>query len=105
MHTEGEILKAFDGYGVSYVVVEENDQTNLKIHKSLRDLLDTDRFEVVREIPIQSNRRMLQAQTLRIYRYLDQKPLSAENITLSLPIVGHTLQVPTKNLPIEVRDY
>lgn len=101
-----DILKK---YGVTLIVVERNDYTGIAIHKELREFLKTNKFQLLREIPIVSNRRVttlaeqpsLGMQTLQIYEYVDAVPLTAEELIIELPIVGQTLRVPLGEWSLE----
>jgi len=93
-HSREDIQKIFDQYGVVYVVVESRDQTDIPIHRTLREFLESGPFGLEREIPVSSNLPHLAGQTLRVYRYLEPKRMTATTLELRLPIVGRTLRVP-----------
>jgi hypothetical protein len=96
-----DIKDIFDRYGLEYIVVEKKkDKRFAKIHQILRDFLEDGPFELVKEIPVQSNhpKMPMREQTLRIYRYLDPKPITADYIEIRLPAVGQTIRAPIRHL-------
>lgn len=98
-HSTEDIQAIFDNYGIVYIVVESETWSNVEIHQKLRDFLHTDLFSLVKEIPIETNRESLKGKTLRIYKYLEAKPITADYIELHLPVVGKTLKVPLRKIP------
>lgn len=92
------LKKMFQQFGVSVVVVESRNYAKLAIHQTLRDWLETDDFQLIEKIPVESNRSVLKNQTLNIYRYKKFQPPTSPYIELHLPIVGKVLRVPFKPL-------
>lgn len=98
VHSTQGIKKILDDYGVDLIVVESRDLSKIKIHQQFRQYLKDGPFALLKTIPVESrNRPPLKNQQLLIYRYLDRPPASKGYITLRLPIVGRTIEVPVKN--------
>lgn len=95
-HSCQDIEEIFDEYGISYVVIESEEWTGLEIHQELRSFLSSGPFTLVKEIPVKTNR--WQPRTLKIYRYINAKPMTANFLKLRLPSVGQTLNVPMQHL-------
>lgn len=99
---EADILANFDKYGVTVVVVEERDYTGIDIHETLREVLTSERFRLLKRFPVESNRQVsilrgrpdLGGQDLLVYEYLEAKRPSAGTLTLEVPVVGQTITVP-----------
>ena len=104
-HNESDIRDILDKYGVTIIVIETRDYTGIPINRLLRSFLQSEDFELIKEIPIESNSGPLSDNSLKIYRYLKAKPPNAEFITLELPIVGQTLKVPMKKLTDSKKDH
>jgi len=99
-HVAEDIKTIFDKYGIVYIVVESENWSSVEIHQTLRNFLKTEVFELVQEIPLKTNRKeLLQSKTLKIYKYLEAKPITANYIELNLPVVGKTLKVPLRKIP------
>lgn len=96
--TEADIERMLQEYGVELVVLESRDTSGIDIHQRLRRLVGGDGFQRLASIPVVSNREPLQQQTLDVYRYLRAKPLTAQYLTLKLPVVGQTIKVPLRTL-------
>jgi len=97
-HSQEDIRKIFDGYGIVYIVVESKDRSGVEIHRELRNYLKTGPFQLVKEIPVLSNRPPLVGQKLLIYRYLEPKTITADYLELRLPVVGQTIRVPMRKV-------
>lgn len=93
---EADIERMLKEYGVELVVLESRDVSGIPIHQRFRKLVTGDGFELLARIPVQSNREPLQAQTLDIYRYRRAQAMTASHLTLKLPVVGQTIQVPMR---------
>ena len=89
-----DIKKIIDDYGISCIVVESRDVSDIKIHQIFRDYLASGPFQLIHEIIVDSNKKNLQNQTIQIYRYLQLKPPTAEYLKIKLPIVGQTIKIP-----------
>jgi hypothetical protein len=91
-----DIQALLDKYGVQYVVVESRDESGLAIHRELRDYLQDGPFELEKAIDVQSTRPPLKGQQIRIYRYQDRQPITADYLELRLPVVGQTIKAPLR---------
>ncbi len=89
-----DIKKIIDNYGISCIVVESRETSNIEIHRIFRAYLASGPFQKIHEIRVDSNRENLKNQTLTIYRYLQLKPPTADYLTIKLPIVGQNLKIP-----------
>jgi hypothetical protein len=97
--SDQDIQDMFDRYGIEYIIVEsKKDERAVEIHQILRDFLEDGPFELVREIPVQSNQPKIKGQILQVYRYLSPKPITADFIEIRLPGVGQTIRAPIKQL-------
>lgn len=94
--TEADIERMLQEYGVELVVLESRDVSGIAIHQMLRRLVGGEGFQQLASIKVESNREPLQAQTIDIYRYLRAKPITAQFLTLKLPVVGQTITVPLR---------
>ena len=102
-HSHEDIEDILGKYGTTHIVVESEDRTGIAIHQELRSFLESGPFRLVKEISVKSNHSKLRGQTLRIYEYLDPKPMTADYLELRLPIVGQTLRVPIDRLRRRLR--
>jgi hypothetical protein len=91
--TDDDIKEIFDKYGIVHIVVESKHHDGVEIHQKLRTFLQTGPFRLVHEIPIETNRERLEGQSLKIYKYLEAKPMTAKLLELHLPVVGKILRV------------
>jgi hypothetical protein len=89
-----DIKKIIDDYGISCIIIESHETFNIEIHRILREYLASGPFQLVHEVIVDSNRDFLKNQTLKIYRYLQLKPPTADYLYLKLPIVGQNLKIP-----------
>lgn len=96
--TKQDITKLIDKFAFSCLVVESREPFGLEIHRIFRDHLATGPFQLMHEIKVNSNRPALKNQTLKIYRYLDLKPPTADYLIIKLPIVGQELKIPYRKL-------
>ena len=96
VETEDDIKALLESYGVSTIVVEANELIGIPVHVMFREYLKGPDFELIEEIPTDSSidKRYQNGQSLLVYRYLDWKPLTADTITLEMPIIGRTFVVP-----------
>jgi hypothetical protein len=83
-----------DEFGISCIVVESRETSNIEIHRIFREYLSSGPFHLVNEIIVDSNRAHLKNQSLKIYRYLQLKPPTADYLIINLPIVGQILIIP-----------
>ena len=98
-HSREDIEKIFDKYGILYIVVQNEDWTGgIEIHQELRVFLDSGPFRLVEEFPIESNINDLKGAKLKIYKYLNAKPIIADYLELRLPSVGQMLKIPIRHL-------
>jgi hypothetical protein len=95
-HSRQDIADILDKYGVTDIVVEGTEVSEVEIHHEFRRFLDSGPFLLVKTIPIDTNLAGLRGNTLKIYRYLDAKPATADRLELRLPLVGVTISVPLR---------
>ena len=95
-HGKQDIQKIFDKFGTEFIVIESKDLSKIKIHQDLRTYLKEGPFELVKSIPVKSNRLPLMGQELLIYRYKEYKPGEGGILELHLPVVGQTIRVPIR---------
>jgi hypothetical protein len=93
-HSRQDIADILDKYGVADVIVEGIEISDVEIHHELRRFLDSGPFRLVKTIPIDSNIPGLQGNSLKVYRYLAAKPVTADRLELRVPLVGVTINVP-----------
>jgi len=87
-----EILGA---HGIDLVVADSRDFTNLPIQQEFLEYLDSEDFELVHSIPIESNAPRYEDQSLNVYRFVGRGEVApAETLRLALPIIGRELHVP-----------
>ncbi len=89
-----DIANLLDKYGVTDIVVESREASTVDIHHELRRFLDTGPFRLLETIPIDSNIPWLRDNTLKVYRYLEAKPPTAESLRLRMPLIGVTVDAP-----------
>ena len=95
-HSDADIQRMLDQYGIDLIVVEDRDVSGIEIHQRFRQFLQTSRFQRLASIPVQSNRNNLRGQRLSVYRYLEAKPMTAEYLILKLPVVGQEIKIPLR---------
>jgi len=93
-----DIEKIFRDYGVKFIVVEVKNYSPLPMHQELRKYLEGGPFELVWEQPIKGNMAGHTDNAIRVYRFLDAQPMTAEFLELDLPIVGQLIRIPTSSL-------
>jgi Dolichyl-phosphate-mannose-protein mannosyltransferase len=94
-HMRRGIAEILDKYGVTDIVVLSREESSIVIHHELRRFLDSGPFRLVHTIPVESNFPDANAgNTLKIYRYLEAKPRTADRLELRLPLVGATINAP-----------
>jgi hypothetical protein len=93
-----EILEILGKYGIELIVVESQDISGVEIYKEFRELLQNGPFSLIKRIPVETTRPVLDDQELLIYRYLERKPIAGNTLTLHLPVVGQTIEVPLREL-------
>lgn len=92
-----DIQEVFDKYGIEYIVVDNvNLASDSRVHQVLRNFLKSDVFRLEKEIPAESNLNRPKELNLRIYKYLNAKPRTADYIEIRLPAVGRTVRAPIK---------
>lgn len=96
--SKDDIKKIIDEYGISCIVVESRETSNIEIHRIFREYLASGPFQLIHEIMVDSNRDNLKNQKLKIYRYLQLKPPTADYLYIKLPIVGQNLKIPYRKL-------
>jgi len=98
MQTENDLYRILDKYGVSIIVVESSDLIGLSEFGLLLDTLrENEKFELLEEFPLQTNAPEFADIKIRIYRYLDQKPIPDEGIVIPMPHLGRELHLPRNN--------
>jgi hypothetical protein len=97
-HSREDIENILNRYGTTHIVVESEDLTGIAIHQEFRAFLDSGPFRLVKEIPVKSNYPVLRGQRIKIYEYLNSKPITADRLELRLPVVGQTLSIPIDRL-------
>lgn len=92
VHDLKGVQTLLDRHGMDILVIEKFNYTDLEVHQILRDYLNTDAFELLKTIPVQSSRSMLKNQSLLVYRYKYAKLPEAGRFQLSVPLVGQTFE-------------
>ena len=93
-----DIENILNKYGTTHIVVESKDHTGIKIIQELLVFLNSGPFRLVKIYPVKSNFSGLEDQTLKVYEYLNSKPITATHLELRLPVVGQTLNIPIARL-------
>jgi hypothetical protein len=94
-----DIREIFDKYGIEYIIVESEYRAKIaRIHQKLREFLNSGPFRLVKEIEIESNHPKLIGQNLKIYKYLNAKPITADFLEIRLPAVSLTIRAPIRCL-------
>jgi hypothetical protein len=96
--SKDDIQEILNKYGIELIVVESRDISGVEIYKEFRELLQNGPFSLIKRIPVETTRPILDDQELLVYRYLERKPISGDTLTLHLPVVGQTIQVPLRKL-------
>lgn len=94
VESEKDILALFERYGVRYVVVEDYDEFRTSAGTLLRQLLATERFRKIAEVPLSTRNVRLKATSLRVYEYVDARPAGARSIEIRLPGLRRTVSAP-----------
>jgi hypothetical protein len=92
--SQKDIKNIIDEFGISCIVIESRETSNIEIHRIFREYLSSGPFQLVNEIIVDSNRVHLKNQSLKIYRYLQLKPPTADYLIINLPVVGQILKIP-----------
>lgn len=97
MQTENDLYRILDTYGVSIIVVESSDLVGLSEFGLLLNILrDGEKFQLLEEFPLETNVREFADIKIRIYRYLDQKPIPEKGIVFPMPHLGREVHLPRK---------
>jgi hypothetical protein len=83
-----------ENYGIRYLVVEESDSES-KALQWLREEVKSQRFSVVKEFTIVSNRSKFNNVPLVIYEYIEYKPYSEGKIfDIRIPLIRDSITIP-----------
>jgi len=99
VNSPDEIYDIFKRYGTTYVVVEEKNISGIEVLDTLRELLRTDKFRLVKKIPVKATGLpSLQGQSVLIYERLEKAELPKGKLVLPVPTVGTTIEVNAEDL-------
>jgi Dolichyl-phosphate-mannose-protein mannosyltransferase len=94
IHSQADLEKLFGDYGIKYVVVEKNTPLQFSSQKILRDFLQTSRFRLVEERPIQSNVPEWNQRSLQLYEDVDAAPPTETVLHLKMLSMDHDIVEP-----------
>jgi hypothetical protein len=94
------MMDIFRKYGTTYVVVEEKNVSGLEILDTLRSLLKTDKFKLVKRIPAHSSGliSLKDNRAILIYERLEDASLPEGRLVLPVPTVGTTIEIDIEDL-------
>jgi hypothetical protein len=92
-----DVIRLIDRFGVGIVVIESRDVVELPEFKLLAKAVEDHRFQMLKEIPVQTNVPEFSNLSIRIYRYLDKKE-QAGDLVIPLPHMGMEIKLkPQRN--------
>ncbi|MBI3711064.1 MAG: glycosyltransferase family 39 protein [Proteobacteria bacterium] len=94
--TAADILQLLDKYGVGIIVSEDRDTVGRPEFPLLFETLNSDKFEKLQEISVDTNVPQTRGMKIRIYRYLEQKPIRDGMIVIPMPHLGRELRLRVK---------
>ena len=92
--TADDILDLIDRYGVGTIVIEKPDIVRLPEFELLAGTLNGPQFELLAEMPLDTNLAEYAGLTLQIFRYLDKKQRSSGKLVIPLPHMGLDIELP-----------
>jgi hypothetical protein len=86
--TEQDIYRYLDSLGTKYVVIEDKEFMNIPAFKMLREMLNSDNFNLVRKFRLDTNVDQFKDVSLLVYEYKKDVRITEDQIDIRLPIVG-----------------
>jgi len=83
LHTKNEILSFFQAWGIRYAVIEDRDE--FPALGPVRELMNSDQFELLRTIPIRTNLPNFSSRQIQVFRFRGE--LHRTNQTVSIPMM------------------
>lgn len=93
VRNRADILRILDNYGVDTIAVNSRDLVGLSEFKLLFDVLEGDKFKLLKELPVKTNRAHFPDFNLRIFRYLDHKPIRDGIVFIPMPHIGRNIRI------------
>jgi len=94
IHSEQDLDDLINDYGIKYVVIEKNAPIQFHSQKLLRDFLNSGRFRLLREEPIQSNVALWKARSLLLYENTAPAPPIRTSLHLRMLSMNHDIVEP-----------
>ncbi len=91
LHSPQEVLKFFQTWGIRYAIVEDRDP--YFGFAPVRDLLNSEQFELVRTFPILTNQEDFPTHEIRIFRYRGELHRTNQAVTIPMMTIRHNIPV------------
>jgi hypothetical protein len=96
LHTQEEVLDFFRTWGIRYAVVE--DQDRLPGFGPVRDLLNSDRFELLRTFPVRTNQPNFPVHQIQVFRYRGDLQRTQAIVTIPMMTIRHDISADLSRL-------
>ncbi|SEP36098.1 glycosyltransferase family 39 protein [Nitrosovibrio sp. Nv6] len=87
-----DVIQLIERFGVGIVVIESRDIVELPEFKLLAEAMKDRRFQMIKEIPIQTNVPEFADLSVQVYRYLEKKE-QADDLVIPLPHMGMEIKL------------
>jgi hypothetical protein len=95
-----EILELLRRYGIRYIVVSNNPNLDFDAQRLLRQLLATEQFGLLAELPIESNIKGWEGRRLLLYSYKNAVPRTATELRIRMLTLRQDIVVSFEDLGI-----
>jgi hypothetical protein len=100
IQTRDELEQLIDGYGIRYIVVSEMPAFDFNIQKTLREMLASPRFKLVKKVPVESSAPRWKGRNLLLYENDRAAPRTERTLTLRMLTLNRDIVVPLDDLGI-----
>ncbi|PYU24787.1 MAG: hypothetical protein DMG30_07810 [Acidobacteria bacterium] len=100
IQTRDELERLIDGYGIRYIVISEMPAFDFDIQKTLREVLASPRFKLVKKVPIESSAPRWKGRNLLLYENDRVAPRTERTLTLRMLTLDWDIVVPLEDLGI-----
>lgn len=93
VQNQQDIVDMLDKLGVGVLVVEDRDRVGIPEFKLLLDLVKGPDFKLLREFSADTNARAFDGLSIRVFKYMDSKPIENGTIKIPMPHLGREIQL------------
>lgn len=96
LQTQEEVLDFFRTWGIRYAVIENVD--NVPGLSQVRELLSSDKFELVRTFPVTTNQSYFPVRQILVFRYRGEVHRANQNVTIPMMTISRNITVDLSRL-------